>query len=223
MTLPIAALVLFAALLHASWNALLKSGQDRFWSMTVMGIGTSLACAVLLFFLPLPAGAQLAFPCRLGAAPCRLQRFPDPRLCSGEFGTAYPVARGSSPLLVTLGAALAANELPGIRAWPAFCWSAAASSRWPFAAAACPKAASSTRWAPAVSSPPTASPTASAGGCPAMPWPIPVDVPVMGRHRRADLSGAAARRSCGAAPAGQDWPRWAGSFRCWLTASSFSP
>jgi hypothetical protein len=46
LTLPIAALVLFAALLHASWNALLKRGDDGFWSMTVMGIATSLACAV---------------------------------------------------------------------------------------------------------------------------------------------------------------------------------
>jgi drug/metabolite transporter (DMT)-like permease len=31
----------------------------------------------------------------------------------GDFGSAYPIARGSSPLLVTLGAALAAKELPG--------------------------------------------------------------------------------------------------------------
>ena len=31
-------LVLFAALLHASWNAMLKGGGDGFWGMTVMGI-----------------------------------------------------------------------------------------------------------------------------------------------------------------------------------------
>jgi len=38
MSFEIALLVLFAALLHASWNALLKGGSDGFWAMTVMGI-----------------------------------------------------------------------------------------------------------------------------------------------------------------------------------------
>ncbi len=116
MTLPIAALVLFAALLHASWNALLKSGQDRFWSMTVMGIGTSLACAALLFFQPLPLAPS--WPFLLGSALLHVgyNAFLIRAYARGEFGSAYPVARGSSPLLVTLGAALAAHELPGIRA-----------------------------------------------------------------------------------------------------------
>src|SRR6185503_3832260 len=35
---------------------------------------------------------------------------------SGEFGAAYPVARGSSPMLVTLGAAVVAHEAPGMKA-----------------------------------------------------------------------------------------------------------
>jgi hypothetical protein len=59
VTLSIAALVLFAALLHASWNALLKRGGDGFWSMTVMGVATALFCAVAVCFVPLPARMYL--------------------------------------------------------------------------------------------------------------------------------------------------------------------
>lgn len=112
MTLPIATIVLFAALLHASWNALLKGGSDRLWSMTIMGIATSIACAVLLPFLPLPHRAS--WPCLVGSALLHVgyNIFLIRAYRSGEFGSAYPIARGSSPLLVTLGAAAAASELP---------------------------------------------------------------------------------------------------------------
>jgi uncharacterized membrane protein len=55
MTLSIAALVLFAALLHASWNAVLKGGRDGFWGMIAAPMGsvsalreTSVLFAVLL-------------------------------------------------------------------------------------------------------------------------------------------------------------------------------
>jgi drug/metabolite transporter (DMT)-like permease len=112
MTLPIAAIVLFAALLHASWNALLKGGSDRLWSMTIMGIATSLACAALLPFLPAPHSAS--WPYLVGSSVLHVgyNIFLIRAYRSGEFGSAYPIARGSSPLLVTLGAAAAAGETP---------------------------------------------------------------------------------------------------------------
>ena len=112
MTLPIAAIVLFAALLHASWNALLKGSSDRLWSMTIMGVATSIACAVLLPLLPMPHRA--GWPYLVGSAVLHIgyNLFLIRAYRSGEFGSAYPIARGSSPLLVTLGAALAAGETP---------------------------------------------------------------------------------------------------------------
>jgi len=116
MALSITALVLFAALLHASWNALLKGGEDRFWSMTIMGVATALTCAIILPFLPLPRAAS--WPCILASSLLHVgyNAFLIRAYRSGEFGAAYPVARGSSPLLVTVGAALAAHELPTVRA-----------------------------------------------------------------------------------------------------------
>ncbi|HUE63051.1 MAG TPA: DMT family transporter [Rhizomicrobium sp.] len=112
MTLSIAALVLFAALLHASWNAMLKGGRDRLWSMTIMGVAISLACAIVLPFLPMPA--QASWPYLAGSALLHVgyNAFLIRAYRHGEFGSAYPIARGSSPLLVTLVAAAAAGEWP---------------------------------------------------------------------------------------------------------------
>ncbi|MEO8300945.1 MAG: DMT family transporter [Rhizomicrobium sp.] len=112
MTLSIAALVLFAALLHASWNALLKGGGDGFWTMTIMGIATSLACAALVPFLPLPAAASWPYIAASALLHVGYNGFLVRAYRSGEFGSAYPIARGSSPLLVTVGAALTAGEWP---------------------------------------------------------------------------------------------------------------
>jgi drug/metabolite transporter (DMT)-like permease len=112
MTSAIVLLVLFAALLHASWNAVLKAGHDRLWSMTVMGGASSLACAALLPLVPLPATAS--WFCIAGSALLHVgyNIFLIRAYRGGDFGSTYPIARGSSPLLVTLGAALAAKELP---------------------------------------------------------------------------------------------------------------
>lgn len=112
MNAAVTALVLFAALLHASWNALLKSGEDRLWSMTIMGLATCLAGVICAPFLPLPHPA--CWPYMLGSAVLHVgyNAFLIRAYRSGEFGSAYPVARGSSPLLVTFGAALVAGEWP---------------------------------------------------------------------------------------------------------------
>ena len=112
MTPSIAGLVLFAAFLHASWNAVLKGGGDGLWTMTVMGIATSLACATAAFFLPLPA--QASWPYIAGSALLHVgyNAFLIRAYRNGDFGSAYPIARGSSPLLVTLGAALTVKEWP---------------------------------------------------------------------------------------------------------------
>jgi drug/metabolite transporter (DMT)-like permease len=112
MTASIAALVLFAALLHACWNAMLKGGRDGFWGMTVMGIATSLACAAALPFLPLPARASWPYIAGSALLHVGYNAFLVRAYRRGDFGSAYPIARGSSPLLVTLGAALVAQEVP---------------------------------------------------------------------------------------------------------------
>ena len=110
MSLLVVGLILSAALLHASWNAILRGGRDRLWSITVM-CGMSAGVALpFLFFLALPA--RPSWPCiGLSAA---LQvcycLFLVRGYREGELAQVYPIARGTSPLLVTLGAALVVGE-----------------------------------------------------------------------------------------------------------------
>jgi len=113
MTHSIILLVLFAALLHAGWNALLKGGEDRFWSMTVMCAAIALACTALLPFLPLPHAASWPYIAASAVLHVGYNAFLIRAYRGGDFGGVYPVARGASPLLVTLGAALTAGERPG--------------------------------------------------------------------------------------------------------------
>jgi len=109
-------LTLFAALLHASWNTLLRGGTDRLWSMTIMCATIALTCVVAAPFLPLPAYASwkyalLSALLHVGYNLCLVRSYQ-----SGDLGQTYPIARGSSPLMVTSGAALFAGEKVAVNA-----------------------------------------------------------------------------------------------------------
>ncbi len=110
MTAPVLALVLGAALLHASWNALLRSGTDRGWSMMVMSLVEALACLALVPVLGLPGGTGLRFAILSGLIHICYNFFLIRTYRHGDLGQTYPIARGSSPVLVTLGAAIFAGE-----------------------------------------------------------------------------------------------------------------
>jgi drug/metabolite transporter (DMT)-like permease len=116
MSVSVLALVLLSALLHATWNAALRSGVDRLWSMTVMCATTAAIALPVALSLPAPARASwpyLASSALLQVAYCvflvRAYR-------TGHLAQVYPIARGSSPLLVTLGAASFAHEHLGATA-----------------------------------------------------------------------------------------------------------
>jgi drug/metabolite transporter (DMT)-like permease len=105
-------LTLLAALLHASWNALLRGARDGLWSITLMSLVTALAAVPLAVLLPLPAA--VSWPCLAISAVLQVgySVFLAHAYRHGELGQVYPVLRGSVPLLVTLGGfALAGQRL----------------------------------------------------------------------------------------------------------------
>lgn len=106
-------LVLCAALLHASWNAILKNGEDRFRSIVLMSSAASLACLPALLRLPVPLRPCWPEVVLSSALHVGYNLFLVGAYRHGDLGQVYPIARGSSPLLVTLGAALVAGEQPG--------------------------------------------------------------------------------------------------------------
>ncbi|WP_034948032.1 DMT family transporter [Erwinia oleae] len=112
MPLNIIALTLFAALLHASWNALLRGGSDRLWSMTVMCLAVTLASALMAMFLAPPARASWMCAALSALLHVGYNLFLVKSYQTGDLGQTYPIARGSSPLLITLAAAVFAGERP---------------------------------------------------------------------------------------------------------------
>jgi drug/metabolite transporter (DMT)-like permease len=110
-------LLLLAAGLHAGWNVLVKRAADRpatlWWALIIAGatlmpafalawpppweaVALSLASSVFeaLYFLALVAAYGV-----------------------GDLSLVYPVARGSAPLLIALGAVLLLGERPSLGGW----------------------------------------------------------------------------------------------------------
>ncbi|MEX5546134.1 DMT family transporter [Pseudomonas pergaminensis] len=110
MPLPIVLLILFAALLHASWNALLRVGADRLWSMTMMCVAVAIASSVIAVFIAPPAPASWPYAVLSGVLHVGYNLFLVRSYKVGDLGQTYPIARGSSPILITLCALVFAGE-----------------------------------------------------------------------------------------------------------------
>jgi drug/metabolite transporter (DMT)-like permease len=116
MPIHIISLVLFAALLHASWNALLRGGADRLWSMTIMCIAIAVTCVVAAAFMVPPAAASWGYAVLSAVLHVGYNLFLVRSYRVGDLGQVYPISRGSSPALIALGAAVFAGEsiAPGV-------------------------------------------------------------------------------------------------------------
>jgi drug/metabolite transporter (DMT)-like permease len=110
MKIGVAALVLLAAVLHASWNVMLRSGRDRLWSGMAISLSSAIACLVAIPFLPLPNSASWPYLVLSALIHVAYQLLLVRMYREGEFGITYPVARGSSPLLISLGGAALSRE-----------------------------------------------------------------------------------------------------------------
>ena len=98
----VVAVVLFAALLHAGWNALVKAGREPFLTSVLVASGGAAISVVALPLLPQPDAAS--WPCVL-ASTC-IHFFYYGLLAAayrhGDMSHAYPLMRGSAPVLVAM-------------------------------------------------------------------------------------------------------------------------
>jgi uncharacterized membrane protein len=102
-------LVLSAAFLHASWNALLRGGADRTQSMLIMNITVGVAGLAMMAIAGLPSSAT-AYVIASGLIHLVYNALLVRMYRSGDLGETYPIARGASPALVALGGSLFAAE-----------------------------------------------------------------------------------------------------------------
>ena len=103
------ALVLSAALLHASWNALLRGAADRTQSMLVMCVTLGLAGFAMMATAGLPSAA-IGYVTASGLIHLCYNALLVRMYLRGDLGETYPVARGTSPALIALGGSVFAGE-----------------------------------------------------------------------------------------------------------------
>ncbi|WP_232511935.1 DMT family transporter [Herbaspirillum sp. meg3] len=102
LTPTITVIVLFAALLHASWNALIKSGRDVLMDTALVAAGaTTVAAPLLLFFAPPPLAS---WPYLLTSIVLHIGYYLTlvGTYRAGDMNLGYPLMRGIAPLLVAL-------------------------------------------------------------------------------------------------------------------------
>jgi drug/metabolite transporter (DMT)-like permease len=114
MTGPVFVVVLTAAVLHASWNAIAKAIPDPRVSAGMIGGIGPLVGTVGVLLLPSPALASWPFIAASSVLQTGYLLLLVHAYRYGEFSRVYPLARGLPPLLVTLVAlAVLGEELTG--------------------------------------------------------------------------------------------------------------
>ncbi len=112
---PEALLVLLSAAMHAGWNFIVKASADRFLDYTGLAVAGAVVAACIIPWLPLPAPAAwpwLATTAFIHVGYCLLLMR---AYRHADLSIAYPLMRGSAPVLVALAAPLAGDALtPGL-------------------------------------------------------------------------------------------------------------
>ncbi len=117
LTWPVMAAVLFGALLHASWNALIKGGTDKALDTALIhGLGMVVALPVVAV-VGLPA--REAWPFLAASIVVHLGYYIAlvGAYRHGDLGLTYPVMRGLAPLLVACTSAVLIGEVLPLAAW----------------------------------------------------------------------------------------------------------
>jgi uncharacterized membrane protein len=110
ITLPVILIVIGAGALHAVWNAIAKSVTDRVVVFALIGVAATLGGGAVLALTGLPYRTAIGF----AVVSAVIHIGYDLGLMSsyrlGAFNQVYPIARGTSPLLVALGAYVLVGE-----------------------------------------------------------------------------------------------------------------
>ncbi|RYH03844.1 peptide ABC transporter permease [Salipiger sp. IMCC34102] len=115
MSLTVFFAVLCAALLHALWNALIKTGADKQTAMMVLSLGNALTGLLVVCFRPWPAAEVWVWILASGAIHAAYQMFLAYAYAQGDLSRVYPLARGGAPMIVlAVSLALALDPVTGV-------------------------------------------------------------------------------------------------------------
>jgi len=117
MTPDIFLIVLFAAIMHALWNAVIKGATDRTITFGLVSTGHTIPAIFMLPFVPLPDPALLPYIAASTVIHWGYYYFLNTGYRFGDLSFVYPVARGMAPLLVAIPAFIWLGEALPLGAW----------------------------------------------------------------------------------------------------------
>lgn len=94
--------VLFAAFLHAGWNAIIKTGLSKQTSMFLLSIGHGAFGVMIAMISPFPPASVWPWIIGSGLIHTFYQLFLSYAYDQGDLSRVYPIARGAAPLIVLL-------------------------------------------------------------------------------------------------------------------------
>ena len=109
--------IMVAAAGHALWNCLLKFKVDPAIATTMLAIGGGIVATPVLFVVGMPDPAARPYLAVSVLIHIFYWSYLGKAYSAGELGQVYPIARGTAPLLTTLGAMMLFGEHPDRAAW----------------------------------------------------------------------------------------------------------
>ena len=117
MTLSVFCILLFAALLHASWNAIVKAGNDKLYSAIGVSGSAAIMALICLPFAPQPSVASLPFLAVSTVLQIVYTVLVAKTYQVSDMSQTYPLMRGTAPLLVAIISVLFLGDSLSILAW----------------------------------------------------------------------------------------------------------
>ena len=104
--------VLLGAILHASWNTLVKAGDDKLVATAQIAAGCCVIAIPMLPFAPIPAWESMPYLMASAIIHVGYLTLIGLLYRNADLSVAYPITRGSAPLIATVLAALVLREIP---------------------------------------------------------------------------------------------------------------
>ena len=117
LTWSIVAAVLFGALLHASWNALVKSSTDKSLDTVLIHVVGSIVALPLALWLGWPQAESWPFIAASVTIHIAYYLLLTGAYQHGDLGLTYPLMRGTAPLLVALVSVATLGEHLSMAGW----------------------------------------------------------------------------------------------------------
>lgn len=117
MSVVVVGIILTAAILHAVWNAIVKTAADRTTTLGLVAFGHVFPASIMILVLPLPSAESFTFILLSTVIHFGYYYMLGQAYRHGDLSVVYPIARGIVPALVSLWAMLLVGEVLPLQAW----------------------------------------------------------------------------------------------------------